>query len=65
MTAIGALNKQPFVFIYKDGLIGVAMCRDEAHAWDMFLGWPPEEDVVWHKENGYDVLPAQVSYKRK
>jgi hypothetical protein len=47
-------------------LVHIGLYSDEARCWQIFLGWPDQEEIEWYKkEKGLRVIPLTVSYDPK
>ena len=54
----------PWVIVSPDGWEWLGYMEDEAHAWDIALGWPSPEEIAEHKANGWYAAEATVTWKR-
>ena len=46
-------------------IVHIGLYIDENECWKIFLGWPDEEEIQWHKDQGLRVIPLTVSYDPK
>lgn len=58
------IPQMPFVIVAPDGVFWLGHARDEAHAWDICLGWPSQDEVAARKRDGWYCARATVSWKK-
>lgn len=54
----------PFVIVAPEGVHWLGHARNEAHAWEIALGWPSAGEVADRKKRGWYCASATVSWKR-
>ena len=53
----------PYVVVAPEGVHWLGLCMDEAHAWEIALGWPAEEDITECKRSGWYCARATLTWK--
>ena len=46
-------------------MLHIGLYPDAAECWKVYLGWPDDEEIEWHKKQGLVVLSLTVSYDPK
>ena len=46
----------------KCGMVFIGLFENEADCWQIFGGWPSQEEIDWHKSQGLTVLPLTMNY---
>jgi hypothetical protein len=51
------MSEPIWAIIFPDGkIVAGSDFKDEAHAWQMVLGWPDEEEIERAKQEGYKAV---------
>ncbi len=53
-----------FVMVAPHGLEYVGLHRNENDCWQVALGWPSDDEIDWHKANGFYVCKAQITWQK-
>ena len=54
----------PWVVVAPNGLSWLGLARDEHSAWQIALGWPDQQEIDSHKQEGWYAAEATVKWTR-
>jgi hypothetical protein len=55
----------PFVMIGPKGWYYIGLHKNELECWEVGLGWPPAEEIVARKKDGWAVYPATLTVNKR
>ena len=60
----GALSPQPWVIVGPTGLAYIGLHFDEEATWQVFLGWPSDDEIASYKSEGWYAAPAVATWRK-
>jgi hypothetical protein len=55
----------PYVVVANDGVFWVGLAENEAHAWQIALGFPDNGEIAEKKRQGWCAVQAQLTWKNQ
>ena len=54
----------PWVVVAPEGVVYLGLHQSENEAWQVALGWPPEEEIFNRRKEGWYAAQATTTWKK-
>ena len=55
---------KPYIICGSDGIEYVGLHLSESSCWNIYLGWPSNEEINWYKDKGYYCAEATLTWRK-